>query len=197
MKWISWLLDNIWAAVIIVGVIAQMFQAITKRKGADGDEGVPRDGEQPKPYEFEDPELAERTRKIREDIERRIKERARGYADEQPTLPHDQQPEEAPPVIYQAEAPPPPPPVGSRFDARRDAEIAEEQAALMEQLAEAEQMKLAAQKRREFEVATSDHSEAARTEARASVVEDLRSPAALRRAFILREVLGPPVALRR
>jgi len=32
--------------------------------------------------------------------------------------------------------------------------------------------------------------------ARTVVLDDLRSPQALRRAFVLREVLGPPVALR-
>ena len=62
---------------------------------------------------------------------------------------------------------------------------------------EAEQMKLAAQKRARYEAATADHSTTARSLARSTVLDDLRDPEALRRAFILREVLGPPVALRR
>ncbi len=57
-------------------------------------------------------------------------------------------------------------------------------------------MKAAAQKRARFEEATADHSEAALSLSRSTVLDDLRQPAALRRAFILREVLGPPVALR-
>jgi hypothetical protein len=34
------------------------------------------------------------------------------------------------------------------------------------------------------------------TEARAGLLADLRDPTELRRAFVLREVLGPPVGLR-
>jgi hypothetical protein len=67
----------------------------------------------------------------------------------------------------------------------------------MERLQEAEQMKLAAQKRARYEASTTDHSNVARSLSRSTVLDDLRDPAALRRAFILREVLGPPVALRR
>jgi hypothetical protein len=57
-------------------------------------------------------------------------------------------------------------------------------------------MKAAALKRTEFEAATADHSATARTQARSTVLGDLHDPDALRRAFILREVLGPPMALR-
>jgi hypothetical protein len=66
----------------------------------------------------------------------------------------------------------------------------------MEKLAEAKLMKEAAQKRQAFEAATADPAPAARSETRTAVLDELRTPAALRRAFILREVLGPPVALR-
>ncbi len=67
----------------------------------------------------------------------------------------------------------------------------------MEKLREAEQMKAAAEKRTEFEKATVDHAAENRAATRSTVLGDLRTPDALRRAFILREVLGPPVALRR
>ena len=66
MKWIQLLLDNVWAVVIIAGVLGQIFQALAKRK----DE---RSVATKRPeYEFEDPELAARTRKIREEIQRKL-----------------------------------------------------------------------------------------------------------------------------
>jgi hypothetical protein len=84
----------------------------------------------------------------------------------------------------------------SRLDAQRQAEILEEQAAMMERLREAEAMKSGAQKRLAFEASTADSSAQLRVQNRSNVVEDLRSPAVLRRAFILREIIGPPVSLR-
>ena len=74
--------------------------------------------------------------------------------------------------------------------------ILEQQATLAERLRRAELMKASVLKRTEFEAATADHTATARTQTRSTVLEDLRTPDALRRAFILREVLGPPVALR-
>jgi hypothetical protein len=193
MKVINWLLDNIWAAVIIVAVLDQMRKAIFKKKG-DADET-------PSAHEegtFEDPELAERTRKIREEIQRKIAERARGYPTEQPVAPQVPQPE--PPVVREVVVPQQVPaslrPNASRLEAQRYAEILEEQATLADKLREAQLMKAAALKRTRYETATADHSAAARTLSRSSVLDDLRDPVALRRAFILREVLGPPVALR-
>lgn len=199
MKWIQLLLDNIWAVVIIGGVLLQLIQAITKKK--DADESTPGQPPPPSEYEFEDPELAERTRKIREEIQRKIAQRQRGTA--------DQETASAPqPAAIETEAPPPivrevavstPPSVrtGVRLDAQRQAEILEQQAAWEEKLREAKLMKEAATKRTEFEEATADHSSARRSATRSTIVGDLRSPDALRRAFILREVLGPPVALRK
>lgn len=199
MKWLQWMLDNAFAVVIVGGVLLQLLQALMKKK--DGQQ-MPTAEEQPKEYEFEDPELAERTRKIREEIQRKIAQRQRGEV--------DQNAEEVPaPVAYEPEAPPPlirevvaqrtvmTAATGTRLDTQRHAEILEQQAAWTEKLQEVQRMKASALKRTEFETATADHSQAARTVSRVGVLDDLRSPTALRRAFILREVLGPPVALRK
>jgi hypothetical protein len=199
MKWLQWLIDNAWTVVIIGGVLAQMLQAVMKKKEGEGDSAP---GEQPREYEFEDPDLAERTRRIREEIQRKISQRQQGGGIDAPP--------EAPPLLGSDETPPPifrevvvtapqPTPMraSTRFDAQRQAEILEQQAALEEKLREARQMKQAAAKRTEFEEATADHAAARRSATRTSVVGDLRSPDALRRAFILREVLGPPLALRK
>lgn len=195
MKWLQWLVDNAWTVVIIGGVLAQMLQAVMKKKAGEGDSAQ---GEPPKEYEFEDPELAERTRRIREEIQRKIAQRLQGSGPESP--------EETSPMREPAAVPPPlirevvvaaPTRSAARFDAQRQAEILEQQAAWEEKLREATQMKSAVAKRTEFEEATADHTAARRVATRTSVVGDLRSPDALRRAFILREVLGPPVALRK
>jgi hypothetical protein len=195
MKWIELLFDNVWAVVIIAGVLMQLFEAITKRKG---EAQIPPKGQPPKEYEFEDPELAARTRKIREEIQRKIAERQRGGEDS-PAPATDVH--ASPPVIREVITAPSEPAATlrgtSRLEVQRQAEILEEQAAWEQKLAEAKGMKAAAQKRTEFEMATADYSAATRSMTRAEVLGELHSPEALRRAFILREVLGPPVALRR
>ena len=199
MKWLQWILDNAWTLIIVGTVLAQLFQAIMRKK--DGSQ-APSDEEQPREYEFEDPELAERTRKIREEIQRKIAQRQRGGVEPDAT-------ETPAPAAYEPEAPPPlirevvdTRPVataftGTRLDTQRQAEILEQQAAWAEKLQEAQRMKASALKRTEYETATADHSQTARSVSRVGVLDDLRGPAALRRAFILREVLGPPVALRK
>jgi hypothetical protein len=187
----DWVFDHLQFIIAAAGAIAWWLNQ-RRKGGMEGDEAPP-----PEEATFDDPELAERTRKIREEIQRKIAERARGYPTEQPTLPLDV-PDEPPLVreVVVTQAPPMPRRGLTALEAQRQAEILEEQATLAERLQEAEQMKLAAQKRARYEAATADHSNAARSLSRSTVLDDLRDPAALRRAFILREVLGPPVALR-
>ena len=184
----DWILEHARLLFIIGGGIAWW---LNQRKQAQaGEDASPK-----KDATFDDPDLAERTRKIREEIQRKIEQRARGYANEQSTLPRSV-PVVPPPVIREVAVVRPPVQSAARIEAQRQAEILEQQAALMEKLREAQTMKTGAQKRIEFEAATSDHSGDARVASRVLVLDDLRSPAALRRAFILREVLGPPVCLR-
>lgn len=191
MDWVS---EHLQLIIAIAGVVAWWLNQ-RKKPQADGAAEPPHQEKT-----FEDPELAERTRRIREEIQRKIEQRARGYAHEQPK-PVRPETAELPPIIREifAESPPAPvtPPAATRQEAQRQAEILEQQAALAERLQEARLMKAAAQKRTEFESTTADHTVEARTETRSTVLDDLRTPEALRRAFILREVLGPPVALRR
>ncbi len=184
----EWVLDHLRLIFVIGGGIAWW---LNQRKQVQTGEKAPP----PPEATFDDPELAERTGKIREEIQRKIEQRAKGYANEQPTLPHSE-PEAPPPVIREVVVARQPVRAASRVEAQRQAEILEQQAALMEKLREAELRKIAVKRRTDFEESTADHSAEARTAIRATVLDDLGSPAALRRAFILREVLGPPVALR-
>ncbi len=195
MKWLQWLVDNAWTVVIIGGVLAQMLQAIMRKKG--GEDAAPEEPPE-KEYEFEDPELAERTRRIREEIQRKIARRQQGEASE--PAPAAEYAEPPPPVIRDvvvARSEPPPVRAAARIDSQRQAEILEQQATWEARLSEARRMKDAAARRTEFEQATTDQRAVKRAAVQSAVLDDLRSPEALRRAFILREVLGPPVALRK
>lgn len=216
MKIIQWILDNLFTVLIIAGVLAQLIQAIRGKRAQDSEDGPVV--EPPPEAQFEDPELAERTRRIREDIQRRIAERQRGGSGEQ-TRPAPQMEtppasqwageDDAPPplrreVVAEQDAPrpfatPSPAPASagaSRFEAHRQAEILEQQAAMAERLRDLETMKAAAQRRAAFEALSVSQTTVQREKTRGAVLDDLRDPDALRRAFILREVLGPPVGLR-
>lgn len=200
MRVLQWVLDNLFTVLIIAGVIAQLIQAVKGKKG--GDEEAGPTVEPPKEFEFEDPELAERTRRIREDIRRKIAQRQAGGAPEsEPEMEAAPEPaafEEPPPVVREVavERPAPAMVASSRMDAQRQAEVLEQQAALMDKLRQLEETKAAALRRAAFEASTVSPAAAARTQARGALIDDLRNPAALRRAFVLREVLGPPVGLR-
>ena len=74
--------------------------------------------------------------------------------------------------------------------------LATTQTALTEQLRQAGEIKAAAMSRTRFESPVSGGAQAAAV-ARRALTDDLGDPDALRRAFVLREILGPPVALRR
>lgn len=200
---LDWVVKHSWTLVIIAGVIAQVIKAIRGQK--DEEPTAPADSAD-KP--FADPELSERTRRIREDIQRKIEERRRamgqgGYeqASAPPPIPEaDDNPYENPsPLVREIvveRAPEPARASVSRAETQRQAEILEQQAALAEKMRELELMKAAAVRRTEFEQQTADTQTADKVAARGALLDDLRHTGALRRAFVLREVLGPPVALR-
>lgn len=198
---LEWVTKHAFTLVIIAGVVAQLIKAIRGQK--DTDDAPPAAAPEDKP--FEDPELAERTRRIREDIQRRIAERRRGAAGYEPSAapPPVPDPEavfdEAPPLVREVvveRTPERTRATVSSAEAQRQAEILEQQAALAEKMRELELMKAAAARRSEFERATADTQAETKVAARGALLDDLRSGTALRRAFVLREVLGPPVALR-
>ena len=187
----DWVLDHLQFIIAAAGAIAWWLNQ--RRQEKDGAEEAPPHQE----ATFDDPALAERTRKIREEIQRKIAHRARGYTEEQPTM-SQAEPDE-PPVVREVVILPASPArraSTAHYEAQRQAEILEQQAALAEKLQEAQVMKAAAIKRAQYEATTADHTAEVQTLTRSTVLGDLRDPTALRRAFILREVLGPPVALR-
>lgn len=183
----NWILDHLQIVIALAGAFAWWL----KQRGAAG-KGAP-----PPPHReatFEDPALAERTRRIREEIQRKIEQRTRGGPARPPApAPLTSTP---PPLMREVVVREPAARSASRADVRREAQILEEQAALREKLREAEVMRTARQKRVEFEQAAAGATMGGQLTTSSDVLEELRDPPTLRRAIILREILGPPVALR-
>jgi len=188
MDWVS---DHLQLIIAIAGAVAWWLNQ--RRQGQAGTE------ESDPEKSFEDPELAERTRRIREEIQRKIEQRSHGLPPVSNPVPSESP--ALPPVLREIVVKAPVAPVLSRsakshLEAQHTAEILEQQAALMEQLREAQALKAGALRRMQFETEVASKEEAAVAAVRSALGDDLRNAASLRRAFILREVLGPPVAMR-
>ncbi|MCC6415304.1 MAG: hypothetical protein IT582_05305 [Opitutaceae bacterium] len=128
-------------------------------------------------------EAAERARQIREEIRRKIAERSGGGEFNAPRPVAG-----PPPVIRQLEVDPPP------RQPMIDAALLEQQRRLEEQLAELARAKMRAQEIRRADPAK--QATAAQVASARGLRAELKDHAALRRAIVLNEVLGPPVGLR-
>jgi hypothetical protein len=211
---VEWILKNLSVVAVLVVFAIQVLRAMARARQANTEHEAGRD----------ESAEARQVREVQEDIRRQIERRRRTGEEPVPPSspafprngeevpvprPHTTQMpepfggplgrmlEELQKKAEQRAAPPPPepPPVM----ARQAAEL-ERQQRLTEQLRVLEESKMLI-KRRATQVAAGKQA-AAQSEtgllaaARESVLEDLRDPRSLRRAFVLREVLGPPVALR-
>jgi hypothetical protein len=139
-----------------------------------------------------DSELAERTRRIQDEIRRKIAER-RGLV-----APPEPEPEPVgrhmePPVMAADEQPEP-------VFTPSDAAVLERQQQLANQMRALEAARVSEQRRATqvtADLKTESESERGMlTASRGGLLADLQDPSSLRRAFVLREVLGPPVGLR-
>ncbi len=210
----NWILEHL---QIIIGVAAALAYWLNQRRG-----NAEQEEEEPKPRTVAEAEEAERTRRIQEEIRRKIAERRAGGPVELPPLVRPES--EAPPQLERPFAPVDPfgGPGGrvqrkleemaaQRERARVEAEqseamerqrrLAEEMRALENERREAQQRaeQLAAQRRAREAAERAGREPSAPLDpavASASLHASLRTPAALRRAIVLREVLGPPVSLR-
>lgn len=175
-------------ALIFLFVVVSVIRNVAKVVGKLNEQGPPR-----RVADF-DPEQAARTRRIQEEIRRKIAER-RGLVIPAEVAPAPEAPAAfAPPVMVGDH-----PLVEVAPDATTAA-IMERQERLAEQMRELEAARSLAQRK------AADAAAAARSEQESErgvvaglnrgVLADLQDPANLRRAFVLREVLGPPVGLR-
>jgi hypothetical protein len=195
----DWIFDNLQLIIVVSGAVAYWLnQRKREKEGQDAD----YDGDG-KP-EFRGPvapnadamEEAERTRRIQEEIRRKILERRSGGAPAPMPVPVPVEDMREVPG-WQGEGPRPrtlatPPPL--------DEAVMSRQRALQEQL-DALEIKRAATRARAESRAFPSAPPSIRS-AGTKVVETrplvlaLRNPASLRQAVVLREVLGPPVGLR-
>lgn len=186
----DWLLEHPQVLVVVAIAIAALFQ---KLKQARSQEAAGR-------TLATDPEDAERTRRIQEEIRRRIRER-RGLAPAAPPAPvtAEDEPEfPVPPPMIEEVRPivvePPPLPVANAAATSGYAAEYDRQQQMLQQL-------------RAFKATHQTSAAAPAVSASAPVgvamaapvsrlPTDLRNPAGLRRAIVLREILGPPLGMR-
>jgi hypothetical protein len=203
----DWILNHIWVVVVIAGLVTRALQAVRGNTSA-----TKKTAEPSRRQEYVDAEQAERTRKIREEIQRKIAERrGPGAAPPapEPARPRlrvqDRSPEattppsvlELPPMVRKVFGPAPavePTPIPVEA-VTSSAELAR-QAALADQLRQVIARKTAEERRATFASSLADQQQVALLVNREALLDDLHDPEALRRAFILREVLGPPMAMR-
>ncbi|MBL9205743.1 MAG: hypothetical protein JNN01_11695 [Opitutaceae bacterium] len=217
----DWILDHLQILVFFAGIIAYWINQRRREKAGesadyDGD-GIPDtptvrrklDPNEP------DPEEAERTRKIQEQIRRKISERLNGEAESAgpPPLvpvPSTGQPRTPPPDSTAAPRPasegPIPDVIRRVFEPVRDTEAearhaAERAAWERQRQLQAQLATLEAQRQAELTQAASVRSLAIEAETRKEVspsnwIAELRGAKNLKRAVVVREVLGTPAGLR-
>jgi hypothetical protein len=174
----DWLLEHPQVLVVVAIAIAALFQKLKQARSQEAAGRTPAT----------DPEDAARTRRIQEEIRRRIRER-RGLAPAAPPAPvtaGDEPEFPSPPPMIEEVRPivvePPPVPVA---DAAATSGYAAEYARQQQMLQQLRALKAAP-----APVGAAVAAPVSR------LPTDLRHPAGLRRAIVLREILGPPLGMR-
>ncbi|HEY4299703.1 MAG TPA: hypothetical protein VGM73_02435 [Candidatus Didemnitutus sp.] len=198
----NWILEHAWVLVVIAGLFIRGLQSVTSAAKKARPPAEPQ-----RRREFVEAELADRNRKVREEVRRKIEERRgqKAVPSSAPARPRvrlkDRSPEATtpPPVVLRApvrrdepESQTEPPPIPASAS---DVELAR-QAALADELRAVVTRKETVQRRATlpaFELAAAEAALAVKSDL---IGADFGDPAALRRAILLREVLGPPLALR-
>jgi hypothetical protein len=198
---------------IIIALAAAIAAYINNRKKAKEGEPADFDGDgipDNRPGEFQpqgmDMDEAERTRRVQEEIRRKIAERRAGGQQVPPLVAPRPIAQPVPEVIRRRfEAPAAPPPLPSKAaraaQAARDEEILERQRELETQMRvlearRAEHKRQAMEAAAPLSAATAYRTGGVTKASGADVLADLRAPGGARRAWILREVLGTPAGLK-
>jgi len=192
----DWVLENIRLIIIVGGAIAYWLNQ--RRKAREEQESG--DAPPSQPFNQDDPfgEDTERTRRVQEEIRRKILERMGGGMTPPVVA--------APPVLQKTVSAQPQQP---KVIAPRQPERTEEQWVASDLAMLEHQQQLAARlhelqtQRRDladpsaaFAKKTEQTMSAAKVAVPGTLLADLRSPASARRAILMREVLGTPVGLR-
>jgi hypothetical protein len=204
----KWILDHLQILIAVAAAFAYWLNQRKQEKAEEGETHADTRGEFAPPAHV-DLEEAERTRRIQDEIRRKIAERASGGPINVPP------PALEPPPIFQRDTMAPRPvasPLPQQWERAREHEVwreeqphtftAAENAALERQRELDEQLSALAEAKRVTQrkvaalAATEQAAAAHASPARGDLLADLRGARNLRRAMVLREVLGPPVALR-
>ncbi|MCF7687462.1 MAG: hypothetical protein K9M98_00485 [Cephaloticoccus sp.] len=185
----EWILDHLQILIAAGAAVAYWLNQRQQSKA----EGEAEQGPDPT-WHDDNPaaaEEAERARRIREEIRRKIAERAQGQG---PT------PAQVPPPLFRREEPKPLPRFETAAQNRDDGSgymIAEDNAVLLRQRKIQEQLQALQDTPKVVKHASmTTKMVPPATGISASLRQDLRRGGSLRRAIVLREVLGPPVAMR-
>ena len=192
----DWALEHLRLIILIGGAIAYW---MNQRRKAKEEAELAKSLSAPQPQaQVQVNDDAERTRRIQEEIRRKILERAGGSVQPRTTP----VPATPPPLRVEREKPQPVMDV-YKESSREEAAVAADMAMLeRQQMLAAKLRELQAQRREHdrpsevFAEKTALAMSASGTAVRGSVLADLRNPTSVRRAIILREVLGTPVGLR-
>jgi hypothetical protein len=206
---LKWIFEHFAVVIVLVVFASQILRALLQAKKTRGEQTAKRD------VSAEE----RRMREVQEQIRRQIAERRSGRAPVPEPPPLAPEPASRPvprPTTTQMPEPfggplgrmleelqrkvqpaAPPPLVVSH---RRAVAEVERQERIVEELRVAEETRVIAKRRADHIVADrkaeADSESGQRTAARARLLTELRDPQSLRRAFVLREVLGAPVGLR-
>jgi len=190
----NWVFDNIRLIVIVGGAIAYW---LNQRRKAKEDQEAARTvapSQRNAPVNDE----AERIRRIQEEIRRKILERVGGVTTPVPTPPPLKAAPQAPVRREQIK-------IEAYTESQAEAErvVVADQAMLERQQQLAAKLRELKEQRREHDRPSEVFAEktalamaASGTAVRGSLLADLREPTSVRRAILLREVLGTPVGLR-
>jgi hypothetical protein len=207
---IEWIFERLGLVIFLVIFVSQIVRALLRSRKAKTEHEAQRD----------ESSEERRVREVQEQIRRQIAARRGGNAPTAtpPPFPAEQMERPIPraettqlPELFggplgrmleelqKRTQPPPPPPPPLVAESRNMAEL-ERQEQLADQLKALEDSRATVQRRAANiaagKQAVAESEPALRSAMRERALEDLSDPASLRRAFILREVLGTPVGLR-
>lgn len=190
----DWILSHLQLIIVVGGAVVYW---LGQRRKAKEEAEIEQSLAEPQPsMQMNDDD--ERTRRIQEEIRRKILERTSGSS-RQASIPTPRT--EIPPPLQREQ---PMPTMSTYSEPSKEEEmVAADMAMLERQQVLAEKLRELQSQRREldrpadvFAEKTALAMSASGTAVRGSVLADLRNPISVRRAIILREVLGAPVGLR-
>ncbi len=194
----DWIFDN-FQLLFVVGAAIAAWLSARKKKQEEEQEAQRHGQELPQETAFD---TEDQVRRVQEEIRRKIQQRL-GIPEEEPAPRYEQEPSRMPRPPHEPQ--PVPPPLPRRAAYVPDEEEVERQRQLQTALREVEERRRLSRERSAevFSTAATDPEHIARSVPtaaslvpRISLQQELRDPEALRRAIILREVLGPPLGLR-